>query len=431
MSAIIVEGLGKRYLLSHRGRMVEGYLRDAITSAARSVGRALSLRRKGSGDERDEEFWALSDVSFRIEEGERVGIIGRNGAGKSTLLKILSRITRPTTGEVRIRGRVASLLEVGTGFHQELTGRENIFLNGAILGMTKAEIHRKFDAIVDFSGVERFLDTPVKRYSSGMYVRLAFAVAAHLESDILLVDEVLAVGDAEFQKKCLVKMEESGKEGRTVLFVSHNMNAVERLCTKCLLLEKGQMAMYETDVREVIKEYLFGGKEGGATSSWVNHGEEYRNPWFIPRTFSLTDAEGLPLAMPVRNDAGMWVEIQGEVHRPDPALTLGYAVYSEEGTLLYWSYQTDGPEPEWPTLSEGAWTLRGRIPERLLNEGAYRIEMIGSLHFREWLFQPGVHAPSVTLVVKGGLSDSPYWMERRPGLFAPLIEWMASPTGSA
>jgi lipopolysaccharide transport system ATP-binding protein len=425
MSAIVAKGLGKRYLLSHRGRMADGYLRDAISSAARAISHALTLHRKGFGNERDEEFWALSDVTFRIEGGDRVGIIGPNGAGKSTLLKILSRITRPTTGEVRIRGRAASLLEVGTGFHQELTGRENIFLNGAILGMTKAEIHRKFDAIVDFSGVERFLDTPVKRYSSGMYVRLAFAVAAHLESDILLVDEVLAVGDAEFQKKCLVKMEESGKEGRTVLFVSHNMNAVERLCTKCLLLEKGQMAMYETDVREVIKEYLFGGEEGGTVSSWVNTGEEYRNPWFTPRTFSLSDEEGLPLAMPVRNDAGMWVEIRGEVHRTDPALTLGYAVYSDEGTLLYWSYQTDGPEPGWPMLSEGAWTLRGRIPARFLNEGAYRIEMIGSLHFREWLFQPGVCAPFVTLVVKGGLSDSPYWTAKRPGLVAPVIDWVA------
>lgn len=425
MSAIVAEGLGKRYLLSHRGRMADGYLRDAISSAARAIGHVLSLRTKGSGDERDEEFWALSDVSFRIEEGERVGIIGRNGAGKSTLLKILSRITRPTTGEVRIRGHAASLLEVGTGFHQELTGRENIFLNGAILGMTKAEIHRKFDAIVDFSGVERFLDTPVKRYSSGMYVRLAFAVAAHLESDILLVDEVLAVGDAEFQKKCLLKMEESGKEGRTVLFVSHNMNAVERLCTKCLLLEKGQMAMYETDVRKVIKEYLFGGEEGGAASSWVNPGEEYRNPWFTPLGFTITDALGAPLPIPVRNDADMWVEIRGEVHQVDPALNLGYAVYSEEGSLLYWSLDTDRPETEWPKLTEGLWTFRGRIPARLLNEGAHRVELMGSLHFRQWLFEPGVRAPAVTLVVKGGLSDSPYWIARRPGLVAPVIDWSA------
>src|SRR4051812_253167 len=191
----------------------------------------------------DDEMWALRGVSFEVKQGEILGIIGRNGAGKSTLLKILSRVTAPESGEVRVKGRIASLLEVGTGFHPELTGRENVFLNGAILGMTKAEIRKKFDEIVDFAGVERYMDTPVKRYSSGMYVRLAFAVAAHLETEILICDEVLAVGDAEFQKKCIGKMQDVSKHGRTVLFVSHNMAAVSKLCSHCALLDGGRLKM--------------------------------------------------------------------------------------------------------------------------------------------------------------------------------------------
>ena len=213
-------------------------MRDVLVNGAKSFGK--KLLGKGKNNNTKEEFWALKDINFEIKQGDRVGIIGRNGAGKSTLLKILSRITEPTTGKIHLRGRVASLLEVGTGFHPELTGRENIFLNGAIMGMSKWEIKKKFDEIVEFAEVEKFLDTPVKRYSSGMYVRLAFAVAAHLEPEILIVDEVLAVGDAQFQKKCLGKMEDVGKEGRTVLFVSHNMNVINQLCNKSILLSKGQ-----------------------------------------------------------------------------------------------------------------------------------------------------------------------------------------------
>ena len=251
--AIQVENLGKKYLLRHQqtGRRYRA-LRDVI------AGKAKSLVKFGNGDKLPavEEFWALKDVSFSVQQGEAVGIIGRNGAGKSTLLKLLSRITEPTVGSIRLRGRVASLLEVGTGFHPELTGRENIFLNGAILGMGKTEIKRKFDEIVAFAEVEKFLDTPVKRYSSGMYVRLAFAVAAHLEPEILIVDEVLAVGDLEFQKKCLGKMERvTGQDGRTVLFVSHNMDLISKLCSKAVLLNAGKV---ETagGVEEVTRAYL-------------------------------------------------------------------------------------------------------------------------------------------------------------------------------
>lgn len=261
MSTVIkVENLGKKYTLHHQQREQYTALRDVITNSVASFGRKIlspfsSRLSQAAPSAESEEFWALKDVSFEVKQGDRIGIIGRNGAGKSTLLKILSRITEPTTGSVRIKGRVASLLEVGTGFHPELTGRENIYLNGAILGMGRAEIKKKFDEIVDFAEIEKFLDTPVKRYSSGMYVRLAFAVAAHLEPEILIVDEVLAVGDAQFQKKCLGKMEQAAGEGRTVLFVSHNIGAIRQLCTSALLLSKG-MKVACGDVEETVGEYL-------------------------------------------------------------------------------------------------------------------------------------------------------------------------------
>ncbi|MBW4431526.1 MAG: ABC transporter ATP-binding protein [Pelatocladus maniniholoensis HA4357-MV3] len=256
-SVIRVENLSKKYVLSHQQEGQSNYksLREVVSNGAKSLGKKLL---KPSGKEiynsSIEEFWALKDVSFEIKQGDRVGIIGRNGAGKSTLLKILSRITEPTKGRIKINGRIASLLEVGTGFHPELTGRENIFLNGAILGMSKVEIQRKFDEIVDFAEIEKFLDTPVKRYSSGMYVRLAFAVAAHLEPEILIVDEVLAVGDATFQKKCLGKMGEVAEGGRTVIFVSHNMQAIRRLCSKAVYLERG-VTKNVSSVEDAIQRY--------------------------------------------------------------------------------------------------------------------------------------------------------------------------------
>jgi lipopolysaccharide transport system ATP-binding protein len=258
-TVIRVENLGKKYVIGHQQPERYTALRDVIANGAKSLAQTLNPFTRPTHKPRNtnEEFWALKDVSFEIKQGDRVGIIGRNGAGKSTLLKILSRITEPTTGQIRIKGRVASLLEVGTGFHPELTGRENIYLNGAILGMSKSEIKRKFDEIVAFAEVEKFLDTPVKRYSSGMYVRLAFAVAAHLEPEILVVDEVLAVGDAAFQKKCLGKMEDVGKEGRTVIFVSHNMAAVDHLCQKGVVLNQGHIK-YVGNHSEAITHYLTG-----------------------------------------------------------------------------------------------------------------------------------------------------------------------------
>lgn len=250
LPVIKVESLSKKFIIAHEESERYATLRDAITSGAKKV------FKKRKNNHTTEEFWALKDVNFEIQQGDRVGIIGRNGAGKSTLLKVLSRITDPSGGRVSIRGRVASLLEVGTGFHPELTGRENIFLNGAILGMSRAEIRKKFDEIVSFAEIEKFLDTPVKRYSSGMYVRLAFAVAAHLEPEILIIDEVLAVGDAQFQKKCLGKMEDVSKnDGRTVLFVSHNMGVVTQLCKSAILLNKGSVA-YAGNTVNAIDKYL-------------------------------------------------------------------------------------------------------------------------------------------------------------------------------
>lgn len=269
---IIAENISKIFQISHEGTKGYTALRDVLANRVKNL-----FKSKVSAG-LAEEFWALKDISFNINQGDRLGIIGRNGAGKSTLLKLLSRISEPTSGKITIKGRVASLLEVGTGFHPELTGRENIFLNGAILGMSRTEIKSKFDEIVDFAEIERFLDTPVKRYSSGMYVRLAFAVAAHLEPEILIVDEVLAVGDVQFQNKCLGKMDDvSKKEGRTVIFVSHNMNAIRTLCNRGLLLKKGQIAI-DGSVEDVINDYMM---ENESTKSNVYEvKKDTLNPYF-------------------------------------------------------------------------------------------------------------------------------------------------------
>ncbi|MGX7686346.1 ABC transporter ATP-binding protein [Flectobacillus roseus] len=251
MTVIEAQNVSKRYIIDHKkGNAKSDTFREVITDTFRN------MFTKGEEDEVEhEDFWALKDVSFKIEQGDRVGVVGSNGAGKSTLLKVLSRITEPTQGKITIKGRVASLLEVGTGFHPELSGRENIFLNGAILGMKRDEIKKHFDAIVDFAGVEKFLDTPVKRYSSGMYVRLGFAISAHLEPEIMIVDEVLAVGDADFQRKCLGKMKDASTSGRTILFVSHNLTAVQGLCNKAMYMQKGQLIqMGETNL--IMSNYL-------------------------------------------------------------------------------------------------------------------------------------------------------------------------------
>jgi homopolymeric O-antigen transport system ATP-binding protein len=418
---ISAHNLGKQYRLG--SALSHDTLRDHIVDG---VMRLFRARRSAPRVNGDEFIWALKDVSFEVAQGEVVGIIGRNGAGKSTLLKILSQITEPTEGEVRVRGRIASLLEVGTGFHPELSGRENIYLNGAILGMTKAEIKRKFDEIISFADLEKFLDTPVKRYSSGMYMRLAFAVAAHLDPEILVVDEVLAVGDAEFQKKCLGKMREVGKGGRTVLFVTHNMNAVEQLCGKAIVLENGRVKLITSDVTSAIKTYLFTANDASNRSLWANSGGEFENPWFKPTRFRLADRDGNPLRMPVGNDLDIWVEMDAEIQKLDSSLTVGYAIYAEDGNLLYWSYHVDEGEDLRPSLKAGRCTLRSQIPPRFLNEGTYRLELIGGLHSKQWLFTPGLKVPFIYLEIQGGLSNSPYWTRKRPGHLAPVMHWDAT-----
>lgn len=316
--AISVRGLGKQYLLSHEPRQRYVALRDVLADGARQLAHRLRHPFATRQDVRArDEFWALRDIDFDIRPGERVGIIGRNGAGKSTLLKLLSRITAPTSGRIEIRGRVASLLEVGTGFHPELTGRENILLNGAILGMRRAEIRRKFDEIVAFAGVERFLDTPVKRYSSGMYVRLAFAVAAHLEPDILVVDEVLAVGDTEFQKKCLGRMSEIAGEGRTVLFVSHNMAAMEALCPRSLYLDAGNL-MADGPTAEIVAAYV----------SRSRNADEYRETT-VQDGLVLQEAKSTPLTIRAGDPADL--QLCFRATRPGTIRECAILIYSVKG----------------------------------------------------------------------------------------------------
>jgi lipopolysaccharide transport system ATP-binding protein len=306
-----------------------------------------------------------------------------------------------------------------------LSGRENIYLNGAILGMRKVEIARKFDEIVAFSEIERFIDTPVKRYSSGMYVRLAFAVAAHLEPEMLLVDEVLAVGDIAFQRKCLGKMSSVAGEGRTVLFVSHNMGAIEQLSGSAILLEKGQVVVASKDVASVIKDYVFMPESRELSCFWENtKAGEYDNDYFRPMKLYLTDENGRQITvMPIRNDKDVWVNIVGEVRKLDPALYFGIGVFSEAEQLLFGSTFVDGPPDKWPEIKVGTNLLKCRLPKHTLNEGTYKMEIHGGLLHKEFYLEPGKNNPKIYFDIKGGLSESPYWREKRLGLFAPLLEW--------
>lgn len=429
-TVIKIENLGKKYILAHKQPQKYIALRDVLVDRAKQLGKKIA-HPFAKPDERAlasrEEFWALKDVSFDIKQGERVGIIGRNGAGKSTLLKILSRITEPTTGRVSIKGRVASLLEVGTGFHPELTGRENIYLNGAILGMSKAEIKKNFDAIVDFAEVEKFLDTPVKRYSSGMYVRLAFAVAAHLDTEILLVDEVLAVGDAEFQKKCMGKMDEvSHKQGRTILFVSHNMGAVEQLCNRVICLKEGNTFSDNECISGAIKEYMNLSVKENFTTEWKNTDDNvFLNQWFKPLRFGLYDEAGQNISSVAdRNKKDIWIEIEGYIEQANPALCVGYLLTGEDRISLCASFFTDliNSEADLGVLS-GHVCLRSKIPIAFLNNGQYYFELQSDLYRQEWITRPFFNAPLISMFLEGALSSSPFWSERRPEILAPLLPW--------
>jgi lipopolysaccharide transport system ATP-binding protein len=369
MIALRVENLSKSYRLGRRANDGgAGYLtlrEELVRFPKRLLG---SLARAGSGNgTREEEFYALRDVNFEVQQGEVLGVIGRNGAGKSTLLKILSRITEPTAGRVEIHGRVASLLEVGTGFHPELTGRENIFLNGAILGMRRTEIKAKFDEIVAFAEVEKFLDTPVKRYSSGMYVRLAFAVAAHLEPEILIVDEVLAVGDAEFQKKCLGKMQDvASREGRTVLFVSHNLGAVRALCSTAILLKQGQLTLNGTAAK-VIDEYLTSSENQGGSIIW----DENRAPAANYIRFvgaSVLNARGEP-ALNINCSETFTLAVEYCVLRPTPNLLIGFFMQTAEGIMMCGSNDEDTSQGK--ITEPGTYVTRCEFAGNVLNAGTF------------------------------------------------------------
>lgn len=422
--AIKVENLSKQYQLRHQKQQRYIALRDVITNKAASAWRGIreiGKTKSISADLTRETFWALKDINLEIEQGDRIGIIGRNGAGKSTLLKLLSRIIEPTAGRISINGRMSSLLEVGTGFHPELTGRENVFLNGAILGMRHNEIKRKFDEIVAFADVEKFLDTPVKHYSSGMYMRLAFSVAAHLEPEILVVDEVLAVGDAEFQKKCLGKIKEVSNEGRTVLFVSHNMNAIEQICNKGALMRNGEIVNLSDDVSSVIHGYLTQHDEFNNSSEWKNLNNLYANEWFTPESVKVCNVEGSNIEKVSKHDHAYLI-IQGSILRPDNALQVGYALYGEDGALIYWSCHNDVKEDLWPTLKKGEAKFQTSLPIHLLNEGQYSIEIIVALYCREWICEPRVNSPIVHFELRGG-GESPYFTIKRPGILAPILNW--------
>ena len=412
--AIRVESVAKQYQLGVINRRTLSAELDSWWSRVR--GRAA-----GGGQVPNGKFWALRDVSFEVAQGEVVGIIGRNGAGKSTLLKILSAITAPTRGHAYLNGRVASLLEVGTGFHQELTGRENIYLNGSILGMTKRELDGKFDEIVAFSGVEKFIDTPVKRYSSGMSVRLAFAVAAHLDPEILILDEVLTVGDASFQKKCLNKMEDVSRQGRTVIFVSHDMQAVTRLCPRAILLHEG-CVVAEGPSHRIVTEYLRSGVGSTAAREWTDPERAPGND--VARLHAVRvrgAAGGISETCDIRQPVTL--EMEFEVRKPGSVLSPNYHVFNEEGVCVF---VVGDHDPAWRKRPRpaGRYVTRAIVPGNFLAEGSFIVTAALStfdpviVHFRE--------RDAVAFQVIDSLDGDSARGEfagRMPGVVRPLLEW--------
>ena len=375
-SIIQVNNLSKQYHIGARERINRTFREAVVDTLTAPVRNYRNLKRltKVEYDQPDT-IWALQDASFNVRPGEVVGIIGQNGAGKSTLLKILSRITEPTTGEAKLFGRVSSLLEVGTGFHSELTGRENIYLNGAILGMRKAEITAKFDEIVDFAGIETFLDTPVKRYSSGMYVRLAFAVAAHLESEILLVDEVLAVGDAAFQNKCLGKMQDiSSREGRTILFVSHNMPSVRKFCHRGVLFESGKIYL-DDEVNKVVDDYLDSGSATFSSRTWIPD-DRPGNPFFKISSITLKNSEGTETSAINISDE-LIVEITYEVLEDGVIPQYSLVLSDADGNCIFGSLNNYEHDYYGKPLPKGVYSSTCKIYRNLLNAGRFFVTLIG------------------------------------------------------
>jgi lipopolysaccharide transport system ATP-binding protein len=414
--AIRVENLSKKY---HIGRAQERYdtLRDALSASFRNMKDSIFNR---DNAQRDETLWALRDVSFEVERGEVVGVIGRNGAGKSTLLKILSQITEPTEGRAVINGRVGSLLEVGTGFHPELTGRENIYLNGAILGMRREEIDRKFDEIVEFSGVEKFIDTPVKRYSSGMRVRLAFAVAAHLDPEILLVDEVLAVGDAGFQEKCLGKMEEVSNQGRTVVFVSHNMGAIRSLCGRGIMLSSGSI-LFNGSVDSLVEKYLATVDKTVSESgqvSWELEKAPGTKGFSLERvTVTNCDKKSKAVFSPAEP---VYIHVRYKLSQDFRGMRLVVQLRTSTGEIAFTSTDHQDRTPE--ICTKGRYSSICHIPGELLNLGKYSVKIWAGIPGYRYLLEPiDVLQFSIQGIGNHGSTYVDY--ARWPGAVCPSLEW--------
>ena len=421
--AVRVQDLGKQYRI---GQTTGTYrtLRDSLAQAAGTPWRRLQARFAhkypvetiGAANT----IWALRHVEFDVERGQVLGVIGRNGAGKSTLLKLLARVTEPTEGMAEIHGRVGSLLEVGTGFHPELTGRENIYLNGAILGMRRVEIDRKFDEIVAFSEVPRFLDTPVKRYSSGMYLRLAFAVAAHLEPEILVVDEVLAVGDAEFQRKCLGKMSDVAQAGRTVLFVSHNMSAIQRLTQETILIEGGRLALRGPTV-QVVDHYLSSGLSQEGERTWDGDESAARSKPFRPIALRVLDSRG-HVASQVPSTEPIQIEFEYDLDMEITGLRIGLYLTTGRGDPVFTSFDTDAADDFERVASRpaGHYISRCALPANWLNEGRFLLGVNASA-FRIRSFFSDEHA--LTFTVDGTGAPGSQWPEARSGPLRPALAW--------
>ena len=419
MSVVVrVENVSKKYNLGgYNTGSLKGDFNQWWTTKVRKQEDPFAKIGEEVRDER--EFWALKDVSFEIRQGEAFGIIGKNGAGKSTLLKILSRITLPTTGSVKVKGRIASLLEVGTGFNPELSGRENIYLNGAILGMTKAEVVRKFDEIVDFSGVEKFIDTPVKRYSSGMYVRLAFAVAAHLDSEILILDEVLAVGDAEFQAKCLKKMNDvAHKQGRTVIFVSHSMQAAKKLCNRGIYLEKGRSLM-NSDIQAVIDAYSKSEiLQGVYLREWSSDNAPANKRARVLKV-QISDAEG-NLLNHLSTDDEFYIDIETEILRDEGYIGLTTIFYDNAGNCVFGSISNREEKFYGKQMSSGTYLSRCKIPANFFNNGTFDLFVnLFSDNYTDAYLVENV----LRLDINDGLAVRGDYTAGYDGVVRPILDW--------
>lgn len=404
-AAIIARDIGKQYILGGAEQRYDSFrdlLRGAITAPFKKF-------KKLSGKEDKNLFWALKNIDFEIPRGQVTGIIGRNGAGKSTLLKVLSRITSPTTGEIKIRGRVASLLEVGSGFHPELTGRENIYMNASILGMRREDVHRKLDEIVAFAEVEKFLDTPVKRYSSGMYVRLAFSVAAHVDPDVLLVDEVLAVGDAKFQQRCIGKLGEVGKAGRTVIFVSHNMGLISGLCSHSMYLRDGSIAAYG-ETRDVIADYM--GDNSSSAGGWGAKRDDA-----VLKKISLTTHNKGQTAF-FDYDENAFVNIVFACRKPKQEYIIELLLSDSLGREIVMSYDKDGLPADGVSLGMGDTKIACELPKKLLRPGTYYVRIV----FRG--LQHGYTEFTETAEISFAVSASGFGLrDRRDGIILPALNW--------